>query len=136
MLPNAALAYPITMDSFAHMDGPPSRGHTRTARISAFDVRYDSISAVKADITKGPSRATSGNVLAPLSLPSAWMACGSRLHRLYLAKHQTLNGDRRRRDLLRCAGSQADGTMLSPENRLWHETAFLLLGLVGLAAVT
>jgi hypothetical protein len=37
------------------MDGPPSRGNTRTARISAFDVRYASISAVKADITKGSS---------------------------------------------------------------------------------
>jgi signal transduction histidine kinase len=47
-----------------------------------------------------------------------------------------LNGDRRRRDLLRCAGSQADEAMLSPENRLWPETAYLLLGLVGLAAVT
>jgi signal transduction histidine kinase len=32
--------------------------------------------------------------------------------------------------------SQADETMLSPEKRLWHETAYLLLGLVGLAAVT
>jgi signal transduction histidine kinase len=54
---------------------------------------------------------------------------------IFLAKHQALNGDRRR-ELLRCPGSQADETMLSPEKRLWHETAYLLLGLVGLAAVT
>jgi signal transduction histidine kinase len=47
-----------------------------------------------------------------------------------------LNGDRHRRELFCCAGSQADETMLSPEKRLWHETAYLLLGLVGLAAVT
>jgi signal transduction histidine kinase len=53
-----------------------------------------------------------------------------------LAKHQTLNGDGRRRELFCCAGSQADETMLGPEKRLWHETAYLLLGLVGLAAVT
>jgi signal transduction histidine kinase len=47
-----------------------------------------------------------------------------------------LNGDHHRRELFCCAGSQADETMLSPEKRLWHETAYLLLGLVGLAAVT
>jgi signal transduction histidine kinase len=47
-----------------------------------------------------------------------------------------LNGDGRRRELFCCAGSQADETMLGPEKKLWHETAYLLLGLVGLAAVT
>ena len=62
-----------------------------------------------------------------------WLPIGPAIS---LAKHQTLNGDRRRRELIRCAGSQADETMLSPEKRLWHETAYLLLGLVGLAAVT
>jgi hypothetical protein len=52
-----------------------------------------------------------------------------------VAKHQTLSGDRRR-ELLRRPGSQADETMLSPEKKLWHDTAYLLFGLVGLAAVT
>jgi len=62
-----------------------------------------------------------------------WLPIGPAIS---LAKHQTLNGDRGRRELIRCAGIQADETMLSPEKRLRHETAYLLLGLVGLAAVT
>lgn len=63
------------------------------------------------------------------------MACGSRLQRLYLwTIIKQLNGQRGR-ELLRSPGSQADEPMLSPE-RLWQETAYLLLGLVGLAAVT
>src|SRR5215468_7898487 len=40
------------------MDGPPSRGHTHTARITGFDVRYASNSAAEADMAKGSSGAS------------------------------------------------------------------------------